>query len=65
MDNQQKPPMKIRAMTKKEIRQAYGIGSRTLATWLSNIPGLKFRPGKTTYTPREVATIFEHIGNPF
>ncbi|MCB9335818.1 MAG: hypothetical protein H6586_06695 [Flavobacteriales bacterium] len=61
MDNA-KP--KIRAMSKTELANAYQVSIKTFSRW---IHPFKEKIGKylgRAYTPKQVRTIFELLGNP-
>jgi len=53
----------IRAYSKKELRQCYGVSEKTFRTWLNKIPSLGDYSGKA-YTPYQVNIIITHLGTP-
>lgn len=62
--------MKIHgSMSKKEVRNLYGISATTLLNWIRPIlPELEKVPGfnrrAKMYNPRELKVIFEFLGDP-
>lgn len=52
------------SLSKKQLREAYGISGKTLRAWLMRIPGLEINK-KRIFVPIEVEKIFTHLGNPF
>ncbi|MBD1364386.1 hypothetical protein IDJ77_11255 [Mucilaginibacter sp. ZT4R22] len=53
----------IKALSKKELRDWYGVSCKTFKSWLKRIPDLGMYEGKA-YTPAQVAKIVTHLGQP-
>jgi hypothetical protein len=53
----------IKALSKKQLRDLYGVSYTTLRAWLKNINDLGDYSGKT-FTPAQVNKIVTHLGNP-
>jgi len=52
----------MKAMSKKQLREAYGISAPTLNKWLLRIPGIRQVKGKRLFTPLQVKKIIDHLG---
>ncbi len=55
---------KTKTMSKSELAMAYKINISTLRVWLKRVPGLDLTAGQRLLTPRQVALVMEHIGEP-
>jgi hypothetical protein len=51
-------------MTKSQLARLYSIHISTLNAWLKPIKGLDLRNGQRILTPKQVALIMEHLGEP-
>ena len=61
MFNQYEQPPK--SMSRQELMEAYQISYPTFRKWLKAIPNTDFK-GTRLFTPRQVKTIFDHLGRP-
>lgn len=50
--------------TKKELAAAYGVHYNTFAKWLKGIKDLNLLPNQRVLTPKQVASIFDALGEP-
>jgi hypothetical protein len=50
----------VKSYTRKELIHLYGISSKTFAKWIDGL-GLEF---KRVFTPKEVESIFDKLGEP-
>ena len=53
----------VRALSKKELQQAYNVSVKTLRSWLRTVPDLGHYNGKA-FTPNQVSIIIKHLGTP-
>jgi hypothetical protein len=53
----------VKAMSKSDLINAYGVCRTTLRSWLNKIPNLD-QKNKKIFTPAEVAIIYKHLGTP-
>jgi hypothetical protein len=53
----------VKAMSKGDLINAYGVCRTTLRSWLSKVPNLD-QKNKKIFTPAEVKIIYEHLGTP-
>jgi len=54
----------MQSQTLKQLVQLYGVHADTFKKWLAKVPELNWQPGTRIFTPKEVAIILEHLGNP-
>jgi len=50
-------------LTKKKLAIMYGVSYNTFIKWLSAIPELNL-PKYVSLTPKQIKSIFEHLGEP-
>jgi transposase len=60
MDSKNYP---IKAYSKKEMTNMYGIHRFTFLKWIKKIPEIEINR-KRLFTPKEVEIIFNHLGPP-
>lgn len=53
-----------KALSKKELANAYGIHPSTLRRWLNSIPKLHLEPNQRLLNPAQLRIIFDHLGEP-
>lgn len=56
--------MKTQVTTMGKLARDYGVHIATLKKWISKYPEIRIEKGRRTLTPKEVAAIFEKIGEP-
>ena len=57
-------PMKVKAYSKKELAEIYGVTRPTFRRWIKSIPNLDVTKEQRILTPKQVALIFENLGMP-
>ena len=50
--------------TRTQLARLYGISPETLKKWMDDIPELSFNPRLRVLTPKQVALIYQHLGEP-
>jgi len=55
---------KTKTMSKTQLASAYGVHISTFREWLSWIPNLGLAPAQRILTPKQVALVMEHLGEP-
>lgn len=50
--------------TKKELAKKYGINYKTFINWINQIPNLNLIANSRLLNPKQVALIFEQLGEP-
>ncbi|WP_428656003.1 hypothetical protein [Runella sp.] len=53
-----------KSATRSELANRYGVSIETMKKWLEKIPGLSLNPTDRVLTPKQVAAIIEHLGEP-
>jgi hypothetical protein len=56
--------MKPVASTITGLAQQYNITPRTLKNWLKDCPELKLHKNRRILSPKQVAKIYDHFGEP-
>lgn len=56
-------PFVVKAYTRKELREMYGVSVPTFRKWLKRIPGFT-NFDDNTFTPKEVQQIIDHLNTP-
>jgi hypothetical protein len=56
--------MKAEAATKTQLAKQYKVHYNTFIKWLQLIPDFKVNPNQRTLTPKQVETIYNHLGEP-
>lgn len=51
-------------MTKGQLAKAYGVDLSTFNRWIAKVPDLELERGQRVLTPKQVALIHAHLGNP-
>ena len=54
--------IQIKAYTKSQLAEKYGVHYTTLKRWLSTVPGLNLIPGQRILTPAQVELVLRHLG---
>lgn len=50
--------------TRSQLAKRYGVSSETFKKWLSKVPDLVIEGKERVFTPKQVATIINHLGEP-
>lgn len=53
-----------KSATRSELADRYGVSMETLKKWIEKIPDLSLSPTDRVLTPKQVATIIAHLGEP-
>jgi transposase len=56
--------MTIKAYSKTELARLYQVHYDTFIKWIKAIPELKLNSKQRILTPKQVETIFKHLGEP-
>ncbi len=54
----------MKSINKSALAKKYGISLRTLNNWLSQIPELGDINKVRIFTPKQINTIYRHLGEP-
>jgi len=54
----------VKPQTKQELAHSYGVTARTLSNWINPHKDRIGRRQGHTYTPKQVQTIYEILGEP-
>ena len=56
--------MKPKSKSKGELATAYGVGIILMRKWLKSIPDLNVTPQQKMLTPKQVAKVYDFLGEP-
>ncbi len=55
---------KVTTSNKTELAKRYSVSYSTFIKLLKEVPGLNLHPKLRTLTPKQVALIYDHLGEP-
>ena len=55
---------KAKTQSKGQLARSYGCSLSTFIVWLKKIPDFKYDPKTRLLTPKQVETIYLHLGEP-